>query len=784
MMNSILYTAHVPVFIPEGAIDGKPVCTIVPEKLDLFIKTCEETDAPLAFTYTMKDRFSVTVESGDFRCGQGVFYHSTHIPVTSKTLSSPMIGFGAFIPILDRIEEKAKASPLPLYPAGILDALRGVSGVSQKVREHWNSSFEADLSNDELVRYSYNARREFQAACSDIVIINGKFWTRCEAPIIGVRNGHIKVFATSPSEALDVPAAQGSSGEWTYFPASEFNEATRLAWRQVAKSEAARLETVALDVYACGNGATADDRVFPVKADLPALIHPQSIRAVVADLMEGPNRRRLAAIAALYEGARGGDVANEHGVSAPTLRAWVEVFNSVDQFAFLPAKPNSLEVSLRGLACRKLVSPISFARKIDAVSLSLQGASAVKVFEATGIDKAHLKSLLTTYHLSSIKALSPNTTLPASLLEPKARAAREIRLATPKSTKRKSKSVKVDDFDPRILKFVGSNNVARLRGAAKRALGPIEAALFESLATRASGLIVGARHRAISSSEFETAISEFQEGGIEGVTTWFRGAGLEVPWPFEIRKLAVAQRNHPAQGRLMSIAAFLEGKSASEAADMNWMAERGFLETFGNYKRFGEESHRVFGIMGPGRGYSVPDKPKPLAKGRKGDLGFFRDRQTAGNYIAQVFRIKVELRLERLVFLRKYASCGAQRSRLDSLIKLSTAASIDAVDKMGKSKALRETVRSFATLGPAGLLEDQTVLDRYKLPDQDLAAARTMAASPEYDHRRQAAAVVDIAQGMYPLEASHAHKVSLEDIELMVSNFSFYCTPAAAQPGP
>ena len=520
--------------------------------------------------------------------------------------------------------------------------------------------------------------------------------------------------------------------------------------------------------------------------DLPPGVNHYAITRLVNELPAGANRNRLEAMAAIYRGSAVAEVAKEVGVSMATMRSWIETFGLVDKFAFMPDLENKVGNSLQWLSVRKLLSPVHMAKKFDAVSLIVQGETPAYVIDAVGTDRAQLKSWLLTYKTYGPKELSPDTVIPKSLVRVLGAADK----APPEGSldsvwtrrRREGKKaarhtpIRVSDFDERIIRFAEENSAPKLFKAAATAKGPLEAAIFKSLADKAQGKGGRCIASCVSTEEYRAAVIKLQDGGIPAVQEWIRATGLEMPWPAELRELARRKDNHPSSGKLKSIAAHLEGMSRVDAAEMNWMSPNWFSLTYGNFKRFGMESHMVFGIDVRGQNHiSVPVKPSmssPMR--RRQQAGAFRNSLSASNYISHVFDVYIEASVERIANLVVHSVDSEQKEKLKALRELMSAPTVEDVDRIARRKGMKGIVKAYAEYGPEGLLSDRSLLAEYRLHRRERDVVTSMISKKTYRHRAVACAVLDIMDGAYPFEAAHENDTNLEKVAEMVRDFEAF----------
>ena len=477
-----------------------------------------------------------------------------------------------------------------------------------------------------------------------------------------------------------------------------------------------------------------------------------------SDIMERASRvrdphmkSRLVALAEVAEGVHPVKVCRKAGINLPELRYWVDMFNRMDRYAFLTVtRPGMSRNSVRAvsadmeivrLANLKLESPAHNSKRLEAVALCQQGASATTAARITGVATDDLTQWMRIYRAAGPHAL---------LVDFSANGA-----TTRQQVRRPARTSAVDW---EVAEFARRNRVELLEHAAGRAHGPMGAAIFRALAAVAGGDGYNARAGCVNAKYLGRASAELQRGGIPAVEKWIKEEKIEVPRLDEIDRVAEDHDGTPFAKRLRAVREHLAGLDVDKSAELLGVSNPVFRQLFDSFRRFGFHS----ALMQKDGKYQVPKDPRLLEK--------IRARWEADQYRANVLR--VAYKLETLEDLEKTDLDNSQRSAIRSLRKALTSDSVDDLKALGERPGFRRLVDRFNKLGADAVMSD-SAKGRYAVPmtPGNRHALTLMALDQDYPLREVASAALRIGKGDSLYVVHEETGIELESMLDMAENF-------------
>jgi len=427
------------------------------------------------------------------------------------------------------------------------------------------------------------------------------------------------------------------------------------------------------------------------------------------------------------------------------------MFNRMDRYAFLTVtRPGMSRNSVRAvsadmeivrLANLKLESPAHNSKRLEAVALCQQGASATTAARITGVATDDLTQWMRIYRAAGPHAL---------LVDFSANGA-----TTRQQVRRPARTSAVDW---EVAEFARRNRVELLEHAAGRAHGPMGAAIFRALAAVAGGDGYNARAGCVNAKYLGRASAELQRGGIPAVEKWIKEEKIEVPRLDEIDRVAEDHDGTPFAKRLRAVREHLAGLDVDKSAELLGVSNPVFRQLFDSFRRFGFHS----ALMQKDGKYQVPKDPRLLEK--------IRARWEADQYRANVLR--VAYKLETLEDLEKTDLDNSQRSAIRSLRKALTSDSVDDLKALGERPGFRRLVDRFNKLGADAVMSD-SAKGRYAVPmtPGNRHALTLMALDQDYPLREVASAALRIGKGDSLYVVHEETGIELESMLDMAENF-------------
>jgi transposase len=486
--------------------------------------------------------------------------------------------------------------------------------------------------------------------------------------------------------------------------------------------------------------------------DLP----PAELRSRAALVKDATTKRRLVALAQLYESEAAVNVAKEAGVTIATLATWVEVFNKTDRYAFIwvsgdgqrRQKLTPEEIEVARLTSVKYDTGGRNAFRFEAVSLAIMGAFQAEIGRLCGASGEEVADWVKSYRISG-----PYSLVSTRAAEPRANPQRQ--------------SKPLISFE--AAEFARKNRVEKLLQAADEAAGPMEASIFKALSIRAGGDESSLTSvPCVNLNELKTAARKLQDGDIEHVRDWIRSQdGFEVPAISVIEEFAETV-GEPGRKNLKGIVAHLNGATAEDVAEQIGVPPRSFRDMFVGFRKFGFDAYRVM----MDSQHKRPNKPRPNRKGLVKEMPF-SSAEMAARFRDSILPLKATLnQIERL---NRPGHDGVQKDIVDTLRHVLKANSVAELERLGADYRVRRVVEHFNHYGEASVMSG--VVAEGFMPPRDIVSMRAMRAMADNDNYRfqsHARALLGIARGTHPLSAAMQEDVNPKELRHMAKTLRSY----------